>query len=244
MNGTGSTNALGPTRRERLRSEMTDDIKRLAVESLARDGAASLSLRDIARSLGVSPSALYRYFASRDALLDALIAEAFVDVAERIEAAIITRHGSHPMEAWRQAALAARGWALSEPHRWTLIFGSVVPGYNADASVTRAPALRITSALTELLIDAVDRDFVDQDAVDRAARLIPRSLGADVRQLMKARGWSVPVPLMLQGIAAWSQLVGVITFEILGHLDHVIDDRESLFAYQVTKIGASISWIL
>src|ERR1700742_3138355 len=119
------------TARERVREEMPAEILAVAGARVARDGAAALSLRSIARDLGMAPSALYRYFDGRDALLSALILSAYEDLADAAGGAADRAAASGVTEdvvRWLAVPHAMRAWALDHPHRWGLIFGTTVPG--------------------------------------------------------------------------------------------------------------------
>src|SRR5579859_2435714 len=116
------------TPRARARAEMTDEIKRVAREHLAAQGP-DLSLRAVARELGVVSSAVYRYFASRDELLTALIIDAYNELgaaAETAEAAVSRRDLAG---RWIALGRGIRGWAVANPHEYALLYGSPVPGY-------------------------------------------------------------------------------------------------------------------
>ena len=116
---------------------MTAEILAVAGQHVARDGAAALSLRSIARDLGMAPSALYRYFDGRDALLSALILGAYEALASEAERAADRAERDVPPATagdaarWVAVPRALRGWALAHPHQWGLIFGTPVPGYQA-----------------------------------------------------------------------------------------------------------------
>src|SRR5260370_24559178 len=116
--------------RARVRAEMTDEIKAVARRHLETDGA-NLSLRAVARDMGMVSSAIYRYFASRDELLTALILDAYNALGSAVENA----EAGVPREAFtdRFTAIcdAVRGWALARPHEYALIYRSPVPGYHA-----------------------------------------------------------------------------------------------------------------
>ena len=119
--------------RARVRAEMVDEIKSVARRHLAVDGA-NLSLRAVARDMGMVSSALYRYFASRDELLTALIIDAYNsmgEAAEHADAGVTDR--SDLVGRWLAVARALRAWALARPHEYALIYGSPVPGYAAPA---------------------------------------------------------------------------------------------------------------
>ena len=135
------------TPRERARAQTVADIVRLGREHLALHGAAALSLRAVARDLGVVSSAVYRYVESREELLTLLLIDAYNELGDAVDAAV----GAVPEDDFggRFAALggAVRGWALREPSRYALLFGSPVPGYQAPAERTTGPGTRVITAL-------------------------------------------------------------------------------------------------
>src|SRR5579859_6882260 len=115
------------TARERARAELTREIKEEARRQLAEVGANGLSLRAVARELGMVSSALYRYYPSRDDLLTALIIDAYNALGDAAERAIAATAGPSARQ-WLAACHAVRGWAVSRPHEYALIYGSPVPG--------------------------------------------------------------------------------------------------------------------
>ena len=153
----GKTDGMSAPRtaRERVKDEVTSEILTAARAHLAREGAAALSLRSIARDLGMAPSALYRYFSSRDALLSALILGAYGSLADQAEhaseAAYAREDGA--MARWVAVPRAMRSWARGHPHEWGLIFGSPVPGYEAPTE-TITPYTRLAQALVRPIIEA------------------------------------------------------------------------------------------
>ena len=139
--------------RARVRAEMTEEIKTVARRHLAADGA-NLSLRAVARDMGMVSSAVYRYFASRDELLTALIVDAYNAMGEAAEAAdaAVTDRADLPGR-WLAVAHALRDWSLARPHEYALIYGSPVPGYAAPED-TIGPATRPVLVLGSILADA------------------------------------------------------------------------------------------
>ena len=124
--------------RARVRAEMTAEIKAVARRHLATDGA-DLSLRAVARDLGMASSAVYRYFASRDELLTAMIIDAYDALGSAAEASV---SAGRFQDRFLSACHAVRDWALANPHEWALIYGSPVPGYQAPRD-TVEPAIRV-----------------------------------------------------------------------------------------------------
>ncbi|MER5931731.1 TetR/AcrR family transcriptional regulator [Streptomyces sp. NPDC002054] len=121
----------GTTPRERYRNQVRAEIKQLAWEQIAADGASALSLNAIAKKMGMSGPALYRYFAGRDELITELIRDAYRGLADAF--------GGAAEEGASLADLARtwRRWALADPQRYFLIYGTPVPGYEAPEEITK-----------------------------------------------------------------------------------------------------------
>ena len=143
------------TRRERARAATIAEIKDAAFGLMAESGTTDVRFTDIARVMGMTPPALYRYYADRDDLLGDLISDCY----EHLGAAVAAGRDSVPADdiagRWFAAASAYRQWARSEPQRFALIFGLPVPGYVApeDGPTTEA-AKRAMSQLSDLFVSA------------------------------------------------------------------------------------------
>jgi AcrR family transcriptional regulator len=214
--------------RERTRAEITDQILNAARRHLATDGASGLSLRAIARELGVSSSAVYRYVASRDELLTRLMVAAYDALgvaAEDAEAAVAR---DDLAGRWSAVCHAVRAWALAHPNEYALVYGTPVPGYIAP-SATIAPAARIPKLLLGILADAAER--LEPTITDDDVPLDARRALAPVQSLIPSK---VPDALVQRGLMAWAALFGTVSFELFGHLYHVVGDepgdRDAYFA--------------
>lgn len=214
--------------RARVRAEMIEEIKAGARAQLASDGA-NLSLRAIARDMGMASSAIYRYFASRDELLTALIIDAYNalgDAVEKADAAIgRTDFGGR----WRAIASAVRDWARAKPSEYLLIYGTPVPGYQAPQD-TIGPAARAVFTFIAVMQDAIAAGAVkslDQSPPDSVAEDLRRSLGAGASP--------EAVDVFATGVSIWLQLFGHISFELTGQLHNTISDYDAFFAYEIAK---------
>lgn len=207
--------------RERARTELTAEIVRLAREQVERDGATNLSLRAIARDLGMVSSAVYRYFASRDELLTRLIIDSYERLGAAAEAADAAVRRSDHRGRWRAIAHAIRDWAIANPSEYALLFGTPVPGYAAPQD-TIAPASRYTLVLLNLLADV-------EAAGGRAAGRLAPPLKRDLAKVRATLGLAVDETLMAHGMAAWAALMGAINLELFGHLHNVVDTPGALF---------------
>lgn len=123
---------------------MEAEILRLGRAQLTTRGPSDLSVREIARDLGVASSAIYRYVADRDTLLTRLIVDAYDDLADAVTSAIDGTAGAPRLLAF---ARAMRAWAVANPARWGLIYGTPVPGYAAPSEATTASGTRLMAVL-------------------------------------------------------------------------------------------------
>ncbi len=223
------------TARQRARAGLTADILTAARRQLATSGAEQLSLRAVARELELAPSALYRYFASRDDLLTALIVEAYDGLGERAEQAVTTARaagGARPhRRAWLAACRAVRAWAREQPHQFALVYGSPVSGYRAPAD-TVAPAMRVV-----MLLLGVVRDAAATGALASAPRLTGE-VSREVIGLTRALGLDdVPPAAVARAVTAWSQLVGLVGLELFGHLVGAFTDDEVFFEHAIATMA-------
>ncbi|GIF06281.1 TetR/AcrR family transcriptional regulator [Actinoplanes siamensis] len=216
--------------RARVRAEMTEEIKQVARRHLATDGA-DLSLRAVARDLGMASSAVYRYFASRDELLTALIIDAYDAVGQDAEQAAAAHED--PAEKWVAIGHAVRDWALANPHQWALIYGSPVPGYQAPRD-TVVPATRVIFALAETIRLGL--------ADGRIATVPPQPAGRFGEELVAIAeqfGPDVPAHLVGAGLYGFIHLCGAVSAELFGQLNNGIDDdRRGFFEWQMRATAA------
>lgn len=212
---------------------MTEEIKSTARRHLAADGA-NLSLRAVSRDLGMVSSAIYRYFASRDELLTALIIDAYNSIGEAAETADETVADRGDVGGrWRAVAHGLRAWALAHPPEYALIYGSPVPGYAAPAD-TIGPATRTTLVLGRILTDGRAAGLITGDAGAR----FPADLRAELKQVAEALGARVDEQVMARGMIAWTHLFGALSFELFGQLNNVIEARDAWFDHQVRAMAA------
>jgi AcrR family transcriptional regulator len=186
-------------------------IKTTARRLLSEQGASGLSLRQVAREMDQSSSALYRYFPTRDDLLTALILDAYNELGEEAERAEARVPRDEFRLRWYAACRAIRAWALAHPHDYALVFGTPIPGYRAPEETTVA-ASRVTTLLARIVNDRCRGSGQPVDETDDAD--IGRYLDvANLRSVMP----DVPAGVIAASIAAWTQLFGFLSFELFGH---------------------------
>ncbi|MET9543035.1 TetR/AcrR family transcriptional regulator [Streptomyces sp. NPDC006553] len=218
--------------RARARIEITAAIKDEARTQLAAEGAAKLSLRAVARELGMVSSALYRYFPSRDELLTALIVDAYDAIGAAAENAAAEAAGRRPLDRWTAVCRAVRAWAVAHPHEYALIYGSPVPGYSAPQD-TIVPASRVGLVLIETARSAHTGEGVALPPLPEGLRPEAARLAADIAP-------DLPPALAVTLVAAWSQLFGLISFEVFGHFDNIVEERDAFFAAAARRLGQDV----
>jgi AcrR family transcriptional regulator len=229
------------TARERARVELTREIKEEARRQLTAAGAGGLSLRAVAKELGMVSSALYRYYPSRDDLLTALIIDAYDALGDAAERAIAEPGPPHPSpaERWTAACHAIRGWARSHPHEYALIYGSPVPGYRAPQS-TIGPASRVPLAFTGIVASAAaSGELAPVPGLAVPAAALDDELTVQATALAAALDLpGVPLAALVGAAIAWTQLFGMISFELFGQFVGSFEPADALFARAVAALAA------
>lgn len=197
-------------KRQQARDRIEAQIIEVGRRHLVTDGAAGLSLRAIARDMGLVSSAIYRYVASRDDLLTLLLIDAYTELADTVDAAADGVSGDW---AARLAAMAhaARGWALRQPARWALLYGSPVPGYRAPADLTVGPGTRVVGSLFGIVADGIRAG-----AIPDLKGVAPQQIAVDMDRLRTEFDFAGGDPVLLRCFLLWAALVGAISLEVFG----------------------------
>jgi AcrR family transcriptional regulator len=236
-----STPALR-TPRQRARAQTVADIVRLGREHLVVHGAAALSLRAVARDLGVVSSAVYRYVENRDELLTLLLIDAYGELGDEVDAAVGRLPEGDFTGRFLALGRAVRGWAVREPARYALLFGSPVPGYRAPAERTTVPGTRVIHSLIAIfdaawragaLRDTSLRHNSPNDGSALAAAIQP-ALAADLGSIRAELGLAVPDVLLARGALVWTSLFGAVSFEVFGQYgEGTFAARDELFEHHL-----------
>lgn len=211
-----------------------EEIKEVAREQMAEQGAAGISLRAIAGRMRLTAPALYRYYKNRDELITALIVDAFDALGETTGAAFEGHAGDDYAGRFAAAMLAYRDWALAHRADFVLIYGTPIPGYEAPAEITAPAARRSLAPVVALLGEAY-----------RAGRLSAPPEYADTPPVVREHltEWSrqsfdydMPPAVMHTGFTAWTRLQGLIMLELFGHIHPVVGDPGALYRAEIRAI--------
>ena len=222
------------TARERARVALTTEITELARVQLATVGAAGLSLRAIARELGMASSALYRYFPSRDDLLTRLIIEGYDALGAAAEGA--DDPAAAPADRWLQVCRSVRAWARAHPAEYALLYGSPVPGYQAPRDTVPA-ATRVGAVLGRVLGDAARAGLLPGAGSPTTGTITP-----EVARVLGGEHPALDDRVRARGLLAWSALFGVISFELFGHFTGSVADADTFFDDAVRDLAGLLGF--
>ncbi len=211
--------------------ELNEAIKNTAWKQIREEGAAALSLRGIARELGIAAPSIYHYYPTRDALVTVLIVDAFNALAESQRWALSAAPAGEPVAQLTALGLAYREWAISHPQRYQLIFGTPIPGYVAPEEVTLPAAAAGFVPLTEALQTALEAGRL---RVEGLAPLTP-GLASMLEAWQQFEGRSNPEVLYL-ALIFWSRIHGLMMFEVNGQYPSFITDPGEVFAREIKNI--------
>jgi AcrR family transcriptional regulator len=240
--------ARAAPRRERIRAATIDEIKQTALQLMRDSGTIDIRFTDIARAMELTPPALYRYFADRDALLNELIADAYTTLGQEVAAARDAVPEPDLFGRFLAVAQAYRHWARREPQQFALIFGLPLPGYVApENGPTTEAAKRAMTELSRLFLEARDQGKLGRPLLtDVVASLREAATAKHSHQAHHHPGEvveEIPAESFQAMLHAWASLHGFTSLEAYGHLDWVgVDAVEGLFVGQV-KLAARAAGI-
>lgn len=223
------------TARDFARIELTRAILTSARAQLAEVGPGELSVRQIARELGMASSAVYRYFPSRDHLITALLIQCYDESGAAVEAADAGVPRRQLRKRWTAAATALRDWALANRQEYALLYGSPVPGYAAPSD-TVGPATRTPRVFLELMADAEEQGV----PVGAPTLPVPRKERAALAPIPASIGRPIGEERLVRAMMVWPMLIGQLTLELFGHLHQGVLDHDVHFAHLVDRIALDL----
>jgi AcrR family transcriptional regulator len=212
------------TAREFARIELTRAILTTARADLAAVGPGALSLRAVARELGMASSAVYRYFPSRDHLITALLVECYNESAAAVEEAEKQVPRSRYRKRWLAATSALRDWARANRFEYALLYGSPVPGYAAPQD-TIGPAQRVPQVLLAIVVD-IEEAHLPLGSRPATLTRAQRSAMAPISAIMDSR---IGDERLARALMAWATLIGQTSLELFGHLHQGVLDYDAHF---------------
>jgi len=222
--------------RAATKSELTGAARALLLEG----GIEAVTVRSIAAKLGMTAPAIYRYFDSREELLNALVDDLYDELADYLYASLERRRREPLAARFVGASRAYRQWALDHPAEFGLLFGAPIPGVGhsppagSDAEGLRGH--RFGQLWLELFVELSQTSAVP--LVWR--RPIPTSLRQQVERYLAALGDPVDVDTALMYLSCWERLYGSVCTEVFGHLSFALSDAEELFEDHLADVAVRL----
>jgi AcrR family transcriptional regulator len=215
-----------PTRRERLRSATVSEIKDGARRLLVTGGPQAVSLRAIARAMGMTAPAIYRYFPSLEALVGALAGDLYDELRIRVQAARDSA-GDDPVGQLGEMARAFRRWSVEHPTEFALIFGTPVPGmaeFAEDCADEDHPGARFGAVFLQPFVELWQRAPFRTPPRE----LIERRLGGCLEMLTLSHA-ELPIEVAYVFLSGWTRLYGLVSMEVFNQLQWAVTDPQALF---------------
>ena len=235
MNG---INLPPPNRRERIRNETIDEIKSHARKQMETNGAVNISLRAIAREMGMTSPALYYYFPNFEALITDLIVDAYNASADTLETAIASIPETEYAKRLYALDHAYRDWALNNRQDYLLINGTPIPGYHAPPEVTKPASNRTFYLFMNVLNKAYHAGQLTLPEDYSESLPAYRALQQNWKETL---GVDVSIPVIHVALAGWGLLRGLIEMELYGGSPEVMEEtfRLEVNAY-LHRLGLDI----
>jgi AcrR family transcriptional regulator len=238
-----------PSRRDRLRAATTQEIIQTARKLLVQEGPDAVSLRAIAREMGMTAPALYRYFGSHEDLLRHVVADIFTELASHVRSAVhVTADGFPPdlidAEVMAIKLIAGcrefRAWTLGHVPEFSMIFGSPLPGLEYLHEITRDPSVDCGYQFGQVFLDLFG------DLYRRRPFSIPADNEIDPRlreQLARYRDLAstdLPLGALQTFLRCWVLLYGAVSLEVFGHLKFALDDASPMFELMLSDLALMV----
>jgi AcrR family transcriptional regulator len=215
------------------RDEMTERIKAAARRQMAEHGTAGVSLRAVARELGITAPAIYNYFPRLDDLITALVVDAFSALAEAMREAEGAVRSEQPADRIEAMAIAYRGWAIAHPVDFQLIYGNPIPGYVAPAEITAPLALSAFTGIFRCYMGAYAEGRL---RVPEEYAQPPAQIETVLDRLRRDSGVAVPAEIAALLAGSWARIHGLVMLELFEHLQPLVGDPAEFYQYEIRAL--------
>jgi AcrR family transcriptional regulator len=231
-----------PSRRDRVRASTIQEIKQTARRLLVSHGSEAVSLRAIAREMGMTAPALYRYFDSHEELLRHVVADIFTELAaelrEKIDAAAGAASGAPGLEPMAAKLIAGcrafRGWALAHRPEFSMIFGSPLPGLEM---VHGDPVMECGLQFGQVFLDLFSELWLRRPFDVQEADEINPALRPQLERYRDMVGSDLPIGAMQTFLRCWVLLYGMVCLEVFGHLRFALEDPSPMFELMLSDMA-------
>ncbi|OKI00184.1 TetR family transcriptional regulator [Streptomyces sp. CB02923] len=229
-----STPPAAQTPRQRYRAQVQQEVKQAALAQIAAGGIEALSINAIAKTLGMSGPALYKYFRNRDDLLTALISDGYEDAADVTREAARRAADASPRDRLLALAHAFRDWALAQPHRYLLLAGTPAVAYEAPAH-TAESARKVLGPFLAVLAEG--RPWPAAEPLYGEVRAWVAGTPAVADWAAAYTSVADPVPTLAATILAWTRIHGIVSLEVQGLFANMGHDPATLLTLEIGSLA-------
>ncbi|MFG2090679.1 MULTISPECIES: TetR/AcrR family transcriptional regulator [unclassified Spirillospora] len=227
------------TRRDRLRAATVKEISETARRILVKEGPEAVTLRAIARDMGMTAPALYRYFGSHGELLRHLVGDLFTELTGELHASMEAVPPGDLSRKLLEVSRRFRRWALAHPREYALLFGAPVrgAGHREESDFAEECARRFGWTFMALFLELWNKKpfpIASDDEIDPALR--PQL----ARYRDEVAGVDLPLGVIQQFLKCWIRLQGGVSLDVFGHLEFALDDAEPMFELMLAEIVPSL----
>ena len=234
-----------PSRRDRVRAATTQEIIQTARKLLVQDGPEAVSLRAIARDMGMTAPALYRYFGSHEELLRHVVADIFTDLAGHVRSAVhavAIESAAEPTAELMAAKLIAgcrefRAWTLTHVPEFSMIFGSPLPGLEYLHDVIRDPSVDCGYQFGQVFLDLFGELYRRRPFSIPSDDEIDADLRAQLAKYRELVGIELPLGALQTFLRCWVLLYGTVSLEAFGHMKFALDDASPMFELMLSDMA-------
>jgi AcrR family transcriptional regulator len=238
-----------PSRRDRLRAATTQEIIQTARKLLVQEGPNAVSLRAIAREMGMTAPALYRYFGSHEELLRHVVADIFTELANHVRSAVHTAVDGSPADMTDAEVMGVkliagcrefRAWTLAHVPEFSMIFGSPLPGLEYLHEITRDPSVDCGYQFGQVFLDLFGDLYRRRPFSIPADDEIDPRLGEQLARYRDLAGTDLPLGALQTFLRCWVLLYGTVSLEVFGHLKFALDDASPMFELMLSDLAPMI----
>ena len=226
-----------PTRRDRVRAETSREIRDTARRVLVDQGLEGLALRAVAREMGMTAPALYRYFDSREHLLEAVVVDLYSELCDLMEARMAALERQTPAEKLMCASRTFREWATTHRQEFGLLFGAPADEVPSHATALEGPAHEAGMRFGGIFGALIAELWFTQPFPVLAEEDIDPDLRAELGTCQKAFPVELPLGVVLVYLTCWVRLYGMVCMEVFGHLRFALTDVEPMFESELRSLG-------
>ncbi|MFD2094052.1 TetR/AcrR family transcriptional regulator [Blastococcus deserti] len=231
----------GPlSRRDRARADTVREIKATARRVLVEQGVDGLALRAVAREMGMTAPGLYRYFASREDLVEHVVADLYDELTDTLEEVRDAADPATPGFQLLSVSRAFRRWATTHHAEFGLLFGSAGERVLDPASMHgdgERPQQVASRRFGGVFAALVARIYLEQGFPVPADDELDPQLQVQLRNWCTKLPVALPLGVMSVFLSCWIRLYGMVCMEVFGHLRFALDDAEPMFEAELRALG-------